>query len=66
MKDRQHFAYRIDMWDGAGNEIIEHLAQVQDFELAMATYHAACLRWPTGRITLRQDGRVIVERGVPL
>jgi hypothetical protein len=20
--------------------------------------HAACLRWPTGRITLRQDGRV--------
>jgi hypothetical protein len=32
------------MRDGEGNEIIEHLAEVEDFELAMATYHAACFR----------------------
>jgi hypothetical protein len=24
MKDREHFTHRIDMWDGDGNEIIEH------------------------------------------
>ena len=62
----KHFTHRIDMCNADGNEIIEHLANVEDFEVAMATYHAACLRWPTGRITLRQDGRVIVDRGVPL
>jgi hypothetical protein len=66
MKDRHHFTHRIDMWNGEGNEIIERLAEVEDFELAMATYHAACLHWPTGRIRLRENGRVIVERGVPL
>jgi len=60
MKDREHFTHRIDMWDADGNEIIEHLANVEDFEVAMATYHAACLRWPTGRITLQQDGRVTI------
>ena len=66
MKDRKQFSYRVDMWDADGHEIIDHLASVHDFEVAMATYHAACLRWPAGRITLRQDGRLIVERGVPL
>jgi hypothetical protein len=50
MKDCDYFKRRIDMWDGEGANIIEHLASVEDFEVPMATYHAACLRWPTARI----------------
>ena len=46
MKDRKRFAHRIDMWDDDGENIVEHLAGVEDFDLAMATYRAACLRWP--------------------
>jgi hypothetical protein len=42
MKDREHFTHRTDMWDADGTKVIEHLANVEDFEVAMATYHAAC------------------------
>jgi hypothetical protein len=44
MKNRTLFAHRIDMWDSEGENIIEHLAGVEDFELAMATCRAACQR----------------------
>src|SRR5216117_2086452 len=37
---------------------IEHLAGVEDLQVAMATYHAACERWPNAPITLRQGMRV--------
>jgi hypothetical protein len=43
--------------DDAG-ELFEHLAGVEDFELAVATYHAAVARWPDARIMLRQGARV--------
>jgi hypothetical protein len=43
---RTHFAYRIDLWDADGENVIEHLAGVEDPQLAMATYVAACQRWP--------------------
>ena len=43
---RTHFAFRIDLWDSNGENIIEHLAGVEDFPLAMKTYRAACERWP--------------------
>jgi hypothetical protein len=46
MKNRTHFAHRVDAWDDEGSNVIEHLAGVEDFELAMATYRAACKRWP--------------------
>ena len=36
---------RIDMRDAAG-EIQEHLAGVEDYELAEATWRAAIARWP--------------------
>jgi hypothetical protein len=29
--------------------------------VAEATYRAAVARWPTARITLRQDARVVLE-----
>ena len=61
MKNRTRFAYRIDHWTDDGESIVEHLADVEDFQVAMATYHAACKRWPRKAITLRQEGRVIED-----
>jgi hypothetical protein len=45
----------------AGDNIVEHIAGVDDFETAVATYRAACLRWPNAKITLRQGARVVVR-----
>ncbi len=39
---RRAFAHRIDLWDSSGENIVEHLAEIEDLELAMATYRAAC------------------------
>ena len=46
MKTKTHFAFRIDMWDVNGENLVEHLAGVEDYTLALATYRAACERWP--------------------
>ncbi len=46
INDRSHFAYRIDAWDADGENVIEHLAGVEDLQVAKATYLAACQRWP--------------------
>jgi hypothetical protein len=61
MITRTHFAHRIDLWDSTGDNIIEHLAGVEDFELALATYRVACQRWAGGNITLRAGVRVIED-----
>jgi len=58
---RTHFAYRIDLWDADGENVIEHLAGVEDPQVAMATYVAASQRWPRAPITLRQGSRVIED-----
>jgi len=47
--------------EGDGENVIEHLAGVEDHQLAMATYLAACQRWPGAAITLRQGARVIED-----
>jgi hypothetical protein len=39
--------------------VVEHVAGVDDFEVAEATYRAAVARWPRARITLRQGARVV-------
>jgi len=44
----------VDTWDDTGDSIVEHVAGVDDFEVAEATYRAAVARWPAARITLRQ------------
>jgi hypothetical protein len=59
MKTRVYFTYRIDKWDDAGQNVIDHLAGVDNFEVAEATYRAAVKRWPKAVITLRQGARVI-------
>ena len=56
---RTNFAFRVDIWDDTGDSIIEHVAGVDDFEVAEATYRAAVARWLKARITLRQGIRVV-------
>jgi hypothetical protein len=58
---RRAFAHRIDLWDASGENILEQLAEIEDFELAMATYRAACERWPGANITLRAGATVIED-----
>ena len=63
MQTKTHFAFRIDVWDDAGLSIVDHVAGVDDFEAAVATYRAALVRWPGARITLRQGIRVVHDTG---
>jgi hypothetical protein len=58
MKTRTHFAHRIDKLDEAG-EILEHLAGVEDLQLADSVYRAARKRWPGDDLILRHETRVI-------
>jgi hypothetical protein len=62
MKHRADFAHSVDCLDDRG-EIVEHLAGIEDFELALATYRAAVLRWPNARIMLRHRARVVKDSG---
>ena len=55
------FAFRIDRWTDNGERIVEHVAGAEDFQIAMATYHAARKRWPKAAMTLRQDTWVIED-----
>src|SRR5215510_2613240 len=61
MATRRSFAHRIDLWDSTGEKMVEHLAGVEDFELAMATFRAACERWPGANITLQAGAKVIED-----
>jgi hypothetical protein len=65
MRTRQDFAHRVDLWDSAGDNIVEHLAGIEDFELAMATFRAACERWPGANITLQAGAKVIEDSRRP-
>jgi len=58
---KNDFAFRIDRWTDNGERIVEHVAGVEDFQIAMATYHAARKRWPKATLTLRQDTWVIED-----
>ena len=40
---KTHFTFRVDIWDGTGNSIVEHVAGIDDLEVAEATYHAAAI-----------------------
>jgi hypothetical protein len=62
MKHRTDFAHSIDCLDETG-DIVEHLAGVEDFEVALATYQAAVKRWPNARIMLRNRARVVKDSG---
>ena len=58
---RTHFTFRVDLWTPDGESIVEHIAGVEDYQVAFATFRAACERWPGTPITLRQGARVIED-----
>ena len=60
-KTKTHFTFRVDTWMPDGESIVEHVADIEDYQVALATYRAACKRWPGTPITLRQGARVIEE-----
>jgi hypothetical protein len=43
---RTHFTFRVDTWTPDGESIVEHIAGVEDYQVALATFRAACERWP--------------------
>ncbi len=53
MKNRTNFKHRIEMLDDQ-SELLEHLAGVDDFALAEATWMAAIKRWPKAVIMAMQ------------
>ena len=53
--------FRVDTWAPDGESVVEHVAGVEDYQVALATYHAASQRWPGLPITLRQGARVIED-----
>ena len=55
----QHFAFRIDTWDDAGDNPIECLAGLDDFRMAIAAYETAVRNKPDYKITLRHGIRVV-------
>jgi hypothetical protein len=56
---RYHFTFRVDTWTPDGESIVEHIAGVEDYQVVLATFRAACERWPGTPIILRQGARVI-------
>jgi hypothetical protein len=45
---RTHFTFRVDTWAPDGESIVEHVAGIEDYQIALATYRAACeLAWHT-------------------
>jgi hypothetical protein len=58
-KTRTQFTFRTDRW--TKDELVEHIAGIEDYQVALATFRAACERWPSTPITLRQGSRVIEE-----
>jgi len=58
---RTHFTFRVDTWTPDGESIVEHIAGVEDYQVALVTYRAACQRWPGIPITLRQGARMIED-----
>jgi hypothetical protein len=56
------YTHTIDRWDEAtGENLIERIAGVSDYQVAVETYRAAVGRWPGAKITLRNRARVIEQ-----
>jgi hypothetical protein len=59
MADHPH---TIDRWDDAtGENLVEQIAAVGDYLVALETYRAAVRRWPKDKITLRNRARVLEQ-----
>jgi hypothetical protein len=54
------YTHTIDRWDEAtGDNLIERIAGVSDYLVALETYRAAVKRWSGAKITLRNRARVL-------
>jgi hypothetical protein len=54
--------HTIDRWDDAtGEKLVEQIAAVGDYQVALETYRAAMKRWAGAKITLRNQARVIEQ-----
>ena len=60
---RTHFTFRVDTWTPDGESVVEHVAGVEDYQVALATYRAACERWP--RHPHHPAARCASDRGQP-
>src|SRR5262249_26259924 len=60
---RTHFTFRVDTWTPDGESIVEHVAGVEDYQVALATFRAACERWP--RHAHHLAARRASDRGQP-
>jgi hypothetical protein len=63
LKTKTHFQFRLDLWDADGNEVLEHIAGVDDFNVAMGAYQAVLTRWPHARVILRHGARTVHDSG---
>jgi hypothetical protein len=56
------YTHTVDRWDEAtGETLIERIAGVSDYLVAVETYRAAVRRWPNAKITLRNRALVIEQ-----
>ena len=63
MQPTSRFAFTIDVWDNAADDVGKHVADIDDFKGACAIYEEAVKRWPNARIMLRQGARVVKDTG---
>jgi hypothetical protein len=61
MTTRTHFTFRVDAWTPDGVNIVEHVAGVEDYQLALTTSRAAWNAGPAPPSRLRQGARVIED-----
>ena len=54
-EDQAHFTFRADIWDTAGNSMVEHLAGLDSHGIAVAGYEDAVTARPADKITLRHN-----------
>jgi len=43
--------FTLDTWTPDDESIVEHIAGIEDYQVALATFRAACQRWPGTPIT---------------
>ncbi|WCS26391.1 hypothetical protein LOK46_06030 [Methylobacterium sp. NMS14P] len=57
--------YTVEMWDRIGNKLELQLATIYPLSVAIATFEAAGLDWPTNEVTLRDRARIVRKRELP-
>jgi hypothetical protein len=64
---RYHFTFRVDTWTPDGESIVEHIAGVEDYQVALATYrvHRSLPREAPLSKAWRGRWCVISQRGLP-